>query len=76
MAFLVLSEAEVSPPAMTILKWILYGIELCLTVVGGENSIQRPWADSCRLALGETHPWYPVSRRREFHLRPFLLRCV
>jgi hypothetical protein len=38
MAFLVLSEAEVSPPAMTIPKWILYGIELCIAVVGGENS--------------------------------------
>ncbi len=50
-----------SPPAMTIPKRILYGIAVCIAVVGGENSIQRPCADSRRLALGETHPWYPVN---------------
>ena len=49
-----------SPPALMIPKRILYGIVVCIAVVGGENSIQRPWADSCRLDLGETHPWYPV----------------
>jgi len=44
-----------SPPAMTIPKRILYGITVGIAVVGGENSIQRPGANSCRLALGETH---------------------
>jgi hypothetical protein len=39
-----------SPPAMAILKRILYEIAVCIAVVGGENSIQRPWADSCKLA--------------------------
>ncbi len=49
-----------SPPAMTIPKWILYRIAVGIAVVGGENSIQRPGADCCRLALRETHPWYVV----------------
>ncbi len=32
---------------------ILYGIAIGIAVVGGENSIQRPRADSYRLAFGE-----------------------
>ncbi len=41
MAFLVLSEAEVSPPA----KRILYEIAVSIAVVGGENAIQRHRAE-------------------------------
>jgi len=38
-----------SPPVMMISKRILYGIAAGISVVGGENAIQRPEADYSKM---------------------------